>query len=203
MAYRVAYLALLARAIALTGASADDMHNQLRNDQFRHDHFTSIQAAFSRFSGQGVDGTFERQDLPNFVRFVVGSMDSAVPQNQLISRSSELTRQILKHLPEHKAVLTLADIMLAASKVFIPPPPPDTSPAPERERFGSKQLKLLRKRLERNRLTMPLFDTKGWVRDFEKSLKIQWEIYANGLSPMHIVVARSDRIYGVEPFMKI
>eukprot|EP00966_Prymnesium_polylepis_P255902 5911839-Prymnesium_polylepis.2 len=40
---------------------------------------------------------------------------------------------------------------------------------------------------------MPLFDTKGWVRDFEKALKIQWEIYSNGLSPMHIVVARSDQ----------
>lgn len=63
---------------------------------------------------------------------------------------------------------------------------------------GSKQLRKLRKRLERNRLTMPLFDTKGWVRDFEKALKIQWEIYANGLSPMHIVVARSDRLYGTE-----
>ena len=25
-----------------------------------------------------------------------------------------------------------------------------------------------------------------------------WDIYANGLSPMHIVVARSDRIYGLE-----
>ena len=34
------------------------------------------------------------------------------------------------------------------------------------------------------------------VRDFEKALKIQWEIYANGLSPMHVVVARSDRLYG-------
>ena len=63
---------------------------------------------------------------------------------------------------------------------------------------GSKQLRTLRKRLERNRLTMPLFDTRGWVRDFEKALKIQWEIYANGLAPMHIVVARSDRIYGTE-----
>ena len=63
---------------------------------------------------------------------------------------------------------------------------------------GSKQLRKLRKRLERNRLTMPLFDTKGWVRDFEKALKIQWEIYANGLSPMHVVVARSDRLYGTE-----
>ena len=45
---------------------------------------------------------------------------------------------------------------------------------------------------------MPLFDTRGWVRDFEKGLKIQWEIYANGYDPMHIVVARSDRLYGVE-----
>ena len=43
--------------------------------------------------------------------------------------------------------------------------------------MGSKQLRLLRKKLARNRLTMPLFDTKGWVRDFEKALKIQWEIY--------------------------
>ena len=66
---------------------------------------------------------------------------------------------------------------------------------------GSKQLRLLRKRLERNRLTMPLFDTKGWVRDFEKALKIQWEIYANGLAPMHIVVARSDRLYGTKDFV--
>jgi len=47
---------------------------------------------------------------------------------------------------------------------------------------------------------MPLFDTKGWVVDFEKALKIQWEIYANGLSPMHIVVARSERIYGSKPW---
>ena len=34
------------------------------------------------------------------------------------------------------------------------------------------------------------------VRDFEKALKIQWEVYANGLSPIHIVVARSDWLYG-------
>ncbi len=65
---------------------------------------------------------------------------------------------------------------------------------------GSKQLRKLRRTLEENRLTMPLFDTKGWVADFEKALKIQWEIYANGLSPMHIVVARSERIYGSKPW---
>jgi protein O-GlcNAc transferase len=65
---------------------------------------------------------------------------------------------------------------------------------------GSKQLHKLRRRLEANRLTMPMFDTKGWVRDFEKSLKAQWEVYANGLMPMHIVVARSDHVYGGAPF---
>ena len=40
---------------------------------------------------------------------------------------------------------------------------------------------------------------QGWVRDFEKALKIQWEIYANGLLPMHIVVGRSDHLYGTRP----
>ena len=62
--------------------------------------------------------------------------------------------------------------------------------------MGSKQLKKVRKDLERNRLTMPLFDTRGWVKDFEKALKIQWEIYANGFEPMHIMVSRSNWIYG-------
>ena len=59
---------------------------------------------------------------------------------------------------------------------------------------------VLRKRLSDNRFTKPMFDTKGWVRDFEKSLKMQWEIYANGLAPMHIIVGRSDHIYGDIPF---
>ena len=40
-----------------------------------------------------------------------------------------------------------------------PTPNPNPHPHP-----GSKQLRTLRKRLERNRLTMPLFDTRGWVR---------------------------------------
>ena len=80
----------------------------------------------------------------------------------------------------------------------MPPPAADAQPH-ERGQLGSKQLRALRTRLERNRLTMPLFDTKGWVRDFEKALKIQWEVYANGLSPMHIVVGRSDWVYGTTP----
>lgn len=49
-------------------------------------------------------------------------------------------------------------------------------------------------------MRMPMFDTKGWVRDFEKSLVMQWEIYASGLKPMHIVVARSSHIYGIADF---
>lgn len=108
-----------------------------------------------------------------------------------------------------------------------------SNPSVYNTRAGSKQLQELRKQIERNRLTMPLFDTKGWVRDvtpaclacnarsavlrdgfsplstlrptkfpqvrdFEKALKIQWEIHANGLMPMNIIVARSDRLYGTE-----
>lgn len=65
---------------------------------------------------------------------------------------------------------------------------------------GSAQLQRLRERLSRNRVTMPMFDTKAWVRDFEKSLKAQWEIYASGLLPMHVVVARSDTIFGAAAF---
>jgi hypothetical protein len=38
------------------------------------------------------------------------------------------------------------------------------------------------------------------VADFEKSLTMQWEIYANGLKPMHVLVGRSDRVYGHTPF---
>ena len=78
------------------------------------------------------------------------------------------------------------------------PPPTEEELESERGRLGSKQLRALRQRLERNRQTMPLFDTKGWVRDFEKALKIQGEGYATGRSPMHILVARADRLYGTE-----
>jgi hypothetical protein len=66
--------------------------------------------------------------------------------------------------------------------------------------MGSTRLRALRRRLESNRWTMPMFDTKGWVADFEKALKMQWEIYANGLKPMHILVGRSDHIYGIDRF---
>lgn len=98
-----------------------------------------------------------------------------------------------------KPCFTLDDILRSTEQIRDAPPPPEEEAGDaQRGRLGSKQLRQLRKRLERNRLTMPLFDTKGWVRDFEKALKMQWEIYANGLAPMHIVVARSDRLYGTE-----
>uniref|UniRef100_A0A061RFK4 protein O-GlcNAc transferase n=2 Tax=Tetraselmis sp. GSL018 TaxID=582737 RepID=A0A061RFK4_9CHLO len=41
----------------------------------------------------------------------------------------------------------------------------------------------LRRRLCEARLTCPLFDTKGWVEDFERVLLQMWEIHASGESP--------------------
>merc|ERR1711935_839346 len=83
--------------------------------------------------------------------------------------------------------------------------PPSTPPKPEcldegdkplpkhiQKRLGSCKLKQLRAKLERNRLTMPLFDTLRWVRDFERSLEAMWEIYASGHDPMNIVVFPTD-----------
>ena len=168
-------------------------------EQQHHDQLTAMQAAFSRFNAEGIGGELDRQDLPNLLRHVVGSMNSELlSQSELSARSSELTQQVVQHLPAHAGRLSLSDLMQATDKVLMRPQPPSDDESHERGQLGSKQLRLLRKRLERNRLTMPLFDTKGWVRDFEKALKIQWEIYANGLAPMHIVIARSDRIYGIE-----
>ena len=41
----------------------------------------------------------------------------------------------------------------------------------------------LRARLAAARLTCPLFDTKGWVRDFERVLLRMWEIHCEGGGP--------------------
>jgi len=176
-------------------------HALAQSEQHRHEQLTAMQAAFSRFGSQGAGGALARQDVPNFLRYVVSTMNSVeLPQNEFIARSSELTRQLVEYLPPQATQLTLADVVRAADKIIIPPPASQDGDLDKHAhgRQGSKQLRLMRKNLERNRLTMPLFDTKGWVRDFEKALKIQWEIYANGLAPMHIVVGRSDRIYGLE-----
>lgn len=41
----------------------------------------------------------------------------------------------------------------------------------------------LRARLQSARLTCPLFDTAGWVRDFERTLLRMWEIHCEGGGP--------------------
>ena len=158
----------------------------------------SMQAAFSRFGSQGVDGGIAEAEMPNFVRYVVESMNPHAEAHEgVLAHSSELTSRLVEQLPAQRGVYSLQQILDAVAKITPPDAAHDDADG-ARPALGSKQLRTLRARLERNRLTMPLFDTKGWVRDFEKALKIQWEVYANGLAPMHILVARSDRLYGTE-----
>ena len=146
------------------------------HEQQRHDQLSAMSAAFSRF-GAAEGGTLARRDLPDFLRFVVASMNSAaMPPDQVAQRSTELTQKLVAHLPSEgeKPRLSLEDILQATDKILARTEPPMNEDLEnERGLLGSKQLKALRKRLERNRLTMPLFDTKGWVKDFEKALKIQ------------------------------
>ena len=146
-------------------------------EQYRHEQLAAMRAAFSRF-GAADDGALNREDLPDFLRFVITAMNSAAtPPEQVVARSTELTQQLVSRLPPHEAKprLSLADILRATEQTLTYPAPAPAAEEQtnERGRLGSKQLRTLRKRLERNRLTMPLFDTKGWVRDFEKALKIQ------------------------------
>ncbi len=46
----------------------------------------------------------------------------------------------------------------------------------------SKRL-ALRSKLEACRLSSPLFDTQGWVRDLERMLFRMWEIHCEGKGP--------------------
>ena len=74
----------------------------LPSEQHRHDQLTAMQAAFSRMNAGGIGGTIERQDLPNFLRYVVASMtSSSLSQGELIARSSVLTQQLVERLPPH------------------------------------------------------------------------------------------------------
>jgi protein O-GlcNAc transferase len=41
----------------------------------------------------------------------------------------------------------------------------------------------LRARLERTRLSCPLFDTQQWVRDFERVFFRMWDIHCSGSAP--------------------
>ena len=47
-------------------------------EAYRHEQLTAMQAAFSRFGAQGPSGALARRELPDFLRFVVGSMLSLI-----------------------------------------------------------------------------------------------------------------------------
>ena len=69
-------------------------------EHLRHQEVTAMAGAFSRFGGQGLAGSVDAQELPNFLRYVVSSMASpAAPQDQVVARSSELTEQLMRYLP--------------------------------------------------------------------------------------------------------
>ena len=85
-------------------------------EDIRHEHLLSMQAAFSRFSGSGPGGSVERQQLPNFVRFVVTNMHSAsVPADQVVKKSTELTEKLARHLPRDAEHYTLSDVLRATA----------------------------------------------------------------------------------------
>ncbi|WP_319525214.1 tetratricopeptide repeat protein [uncultured Desulfosarcina sp.] len=51
-----------------------------------------------------------------------------------------------------------------------------------------KRLKALREKLERNKRTHPLFDTRRFVRNLENAYEQMWAIYKSGGDPRHIQV---------------
>ena len=52
-------------------------------------------------------------------------------------------------------------------------------------------LKSIREKLDRNRLTTPLFDTEGYTRAFENALQLAFRRHKAGLRPDHILVPNS------------
>jgi hypothetical protein len=169
-----------------------------------------MQAAFSRLGAQGLAGTIPPSELAAFLALAAGADSTAQPSDE---RADALARALREALARSRGEgpYTLADVILAARSLTTAPSASDAAdarPRPASTRLeeqptphaGSPQLRELQRRLERNRLTMPMFDTKGWVADFEKSLTMQWEIYANGLQPMNIIVGRSDHVYGRAQF---
>ena len=52
----------------------------------------------------------------------------------------------------------------------------------------SSELEVIRSKLEKNRHSSPLFDTRRFVRNLESAFKEVWEIYKNGQNPRHIEV---------------
>ena len=51
-----------------------------------------------------------------------------------------------------------------------------------------KELAAVKRKLEENRTAWPLFDTKRWVRNWEKALRMMWERYEAGEEPGRIEV---------------
>jgi len=54
--------------------------------------------------------------------------------------------------------------------------------------LDATKLKYVRDKLEKNRLTSPLFDTKRWVRDWERAMELVWKIHEKGGQPTHVTV---------------
>ena len=50
----------------------------------------------------------------------------------------------------------------------------------------------LRRELAARRLTCPLFDTRRWVRDFERVLQTMWAIHCEGRGPRDFHVDPED-----------
>ena len=53
------------------------------------------------------------------------------------------------------------------------------------------ELRNIRERLARNRLTEPLFDTPRFVENLEAAYEEMWEIYLSGQRPCQIEVVES------------
>ena len=60
------------------------------------------------------------------------------------------------------------------------------------DRLGSTELKTLRFKIEKKRTTAPLFNTKLWVKNFEKALKTAVELENEGIGPKHIEVVSDN-----------
>ena len=106
--------------------------------QYRHEQLTAMQAAFSRF-GASQGGMLDKQDLPDFLLFVVKAMNSAaMPQDQVVARSSELAQKLVQQLPAGKQQFSLIDILRATEQIIVYPKPPAADEAEtERGRMGT------------------------------------------------------------------
>ncbi len=107
-------------------------------EQYRHEQLTAMHAAFSRFSDGDAKGSIDRQELPEFLQYVVTSMNSAAtPRDEISSRSAELMQQLIDHMPSDKQNLSLEDLLQGTEKILVYPQPADDEQANERGRLGA------------------------------------------------------------------